>query len=1200
VSAATRDAELAGRDAEARRLARSEFERPLVLEAGAGTGKTTALVTRVLAWCLGPGWERNAARVGERGELEPEAVARQVLKRIVAITFTEAAAAEMGSRLAEALRAVEAGELPGWLPEEVQGGDVAEARRRASALRGAIDLLVVQTIHAYCRRLLVTHPLEARLHPHLEIDAEGVLQEEVVRAVLEEQLAGAYGAEGAPTYLALAQRGIGPARLEEELLALLEAGVTARQLTEDPLAPARLAALHARARAALAAFAEAGGGALAGATRSPIAVRVAALLDQVGERLGEASWPEAAALGELASWLAGEWTKKERDRLRSWARGGFGANEATVLGSSAPTVAVACRALEPVLRHLARLDPELLATARAVLGELLGEVELRLRARGIATFSALLEEARRLLTEQPGVAARVRGGIDQLLVDEFQDTDDRQCDILRALALSGPRESRPGLFLVGDPKQSIYGWRSADLEAYDGFVKDVTREGGMPPVPLAVNFRSVPVVLEEVERVVEPKMEAREGVQPPFQRLLACPAMAGEPGFARGRLAPVEYWASVRWDPVEQEPRRTLSGDATRLEAAALAHDLRALHDAHGVAWKDVGVLFRSRGDLEVYLGALRDAGVPYAVEGDRSYYQRREVIEAAALLRSVLDPNDGVALLAWLRSAAVGVPDAAWIPLFARGLPGGAAALEAESTQALTELRQQLAEVAAGLPEVPGLDRIRGWEESLLAALVALVRLRESLRSDPADVFVERLRALTLIEVTEAARHLGAWRAANLDRFFRDLAAQLDEGASPHALLRRLRRSVGEEEQHEEGRPRDAVEDAVRVMTIHGAKGLDFEHVYLMQLHKGSGGGGSGPVAGPVGGSVEYRLLGAPTPGFDLLELRRETVGEAERLRTLYVAMTRAKRRLVLAGLWTELQGGGRRGQTTELFDARWEEPPDLDAFMRELAAQGADHRDEAGARWFFPALARPEEKGARKGRAPAGSGLPSEAQAAAWAEALREAGAQARAREARPLGGAASAAAHEERLDERAERRFGEPAPRRGERSPDGATARAVGTAIHRVLEEFDLEADPAAELARRRASLETLLAGEDEALEEACRLLDRLAGGTLLAKLRGLAGEILHRELPVLLPAREDTGPTAYLAGVIDLVYRSPETGELVIADYKTDRVEGPAEADARAAAYRGQGAAYQRALRDGLGLSYTPRFELWFLRADEIRS
>jgi ATP-dependent exoDNAse (exonuclease V) beta subunit len=72
------------------------------------------------------------------------------------------------------------------------------------------------------------------------------------------------------------------------------------------------------------------------------------------------------------------------------------------------------------------------------------------------------------------------------------------------------------------------------------------------------------------------------------------------------------------------------------------------------------------------------------------------------------------------------------------------------------------------------------------------------------------------------------------------------------------------------------------------------------------------------------------------------------------------------------------------------------------------------------------------------------------------------------------------------------------------------------------------------------------------------------------------------------------------VIDLVYRSPETGELVIADYKTDRVEGPAEADARAAAYRGQGAAYQRALRDGLGLSYTPRFELWFLRADEIRS
>jgi ATP-dependent exoDNAse (exonuclease V) beta subunit len=279
--------------------------------------------------------------------------------------------------------------------------------------------------------------------------------------------------------------------------------------------------------------------------------------------------------------------------------------------------------------------------------------------------------------------------------------------------------------------------------------------------------------------------------------------------------------------------------------------------------------------------------------------------------------------------------------------------------------------------------------------------------------------------------------------------------------------------------------------------------------------------------------------------------------------------------------------------------ELPDLDAAMRELAAQGADHREDGGTRWFFPALTPPEEAAAR-GQATAGAGLPSVAQAIAWADALRGAREGARARQARGFGGAASAVAHEERLDQRAERRFGEPTPRRGGGAPDGATARSVGTALHRVLEELDLEADPDAELVRQRARLETLLTGEDEALAEAQRLLDRVAGGALLAKLRGLAGQILHRELPVLLPAEAEEGPTGFLAGVIDLVYRSPETGELVIADYKTDCPDGSANAEARAQAYRAQGAVYQRALRDGLGLSYTPRFELWFLRADEVRA
>ncbi|MBW1688133.1 MAG: UvrD-helicase domain-containing protein, partial [Deltaproteobacteria bacterium] len=939
MSGAARRQDLARSDARARRLAREVFDRPLVLEAGAGTGKTTALVTRILAWCCGPGWQRAEAglRESDPEAAVPQRIARRVLSRVVAITFTEAAAAEMDQRVSEALRRVEAGELPNWLPEDALPPSGELRRERAAALRGAVDLLVVQTIHAYCRRLLLTYPLEAGLHPRLEIDADGQLQAEIVREVLEERLPRAYAEGGDPDYPALAERGIDPPQLEEQLLALLEAGVTAAALQDDPLAPARVAALGRRARSAVAGFRAATGGCFHGVARSNrTAVAVAELVDEMSERLEQEPWADAETLAVGVAWIAERWEGGALKRLKEWAKGTFNKTEQAVVEGREEAIAEHGELLAGIVRHLSTIDLELLGLARRVLRELLAEVEKRLRARGVATFSALLTETRDLLLRRQDVAARVRARIDQLLVDEFQDTDRRQCDILRALALSGPEDGRPGLFLVGDPKQSIYGWRSADLAAYDAFVNDV-KAGGGSLERLSVNYRSAPAILDEVERAVEPVMLCREGVQPAFEPLVPGPDTAGDPGFAHGRFAPTEYWVSARWDAEAGALRTTPAGAATELEAQALARDIRSLHEDHGVAWKDVGVLLRGRSDLEVYLGALRAADVPYAVQGDRSYYQRREVIEAAALVRSVLDPNDHLALLALLRSAAVGVPDVALIPLWTRGLASRIGALSEPSPEVLEALRAELVELVASLPEVPGLDRVSGWQENLLAMLDALLQLRRSFGREPADVFVERMRRLSLFETTEAARFLGAWRSANLDRFFRELAGQLDEGAGPQAILRRLRRGVSQEEQQEEGRPKDAIEDAVQVMTIHGAKGLDFEHVYLVQLHKGSGRDDRGGIEpGEVDGTLEYRLLGAPTPGWDRVAQDRDRVAKAERVRTLYVAMTRAKKRLVLAGLWPEQQHSARPGQTIQLLQERREGRPEFDATAAELAASG------------------------------------------------------------------------------------------------------------------------------------------------------------------------------------------------------------------------------------------------------------------------
>jgi ATP-dependent helicase/nuclease subunit A len=1198
VSEAARREDLVRADARARRAAREVFDRPLVLEAGAGTGKTTALVTRVLAWCCGPGWERAEAwlRESDPEAAVPQRIARRVLRRVVAITFTEAAAAEMDQRVSDALRRVEADELPAWLPEDALPASRERRRERAAALRGAVDLLVVQTIHAYCRRLLLTYPLEAGLHPRLEIDADGRHQAEIVREVLEERLPRAYAEGGDPDYLALAERGIDPPQLEEQLLGLLEAGVAAAALEDDPLAAARLAALDQRARRAVADFRAATGDCFHHLARgNKIAIAVAGLVEEMSERLEQEPWTDSEALAAGAAWIAERWEGSALKRLEDWAKEKFNKTEQEVVEGREEAIAEHAERLAGIVGHLISLDLELLGLARGVLRELLAEVEKRLRARGVATFSALLTETRDLLLRRQDVAARVRARIDQLLVDEFQDTDRRQCDILRALALSGPGDGRPGLFLVGDPKQSIYGWRSADLAAYDAFVDDVAASGGSLE-RLSVNYRSAPAILDEVERAVEPVMLRSEGVQPAFQPLVPGPATAGDPGFAHDRFAPTEYWVSARWDAEAGALRATPAGAATELEAQALAREIRSLHEAHGVAWKEVGVLLRGRSDLEVYLGALRAADVPYAVEGDRSYYQRREVIEATALVRSVLDPNDHLALLALLRSAAVGVPDVALIPLWTRGLASRIGALSEPSPEVLEALRAELVEVVASLPEVPGLDRVRGWEESLLAMLDALLQLRRSFGREPPDLFVERMRRLSLFETTEAARFLGAWRSANLDRFFRELAGQLDEGAGPQAILRRLRRGVGQEEQQEEGRPKDAIEDAVQVTTIHGAKGLDFEHVYLVQLHKGSGRDGRGGVEpGEVDGALEYRLLGAPTPGWDRVARDRDSVAKAEQVRTLYVAMTRAKRRLVLAGLWPEHQRSVRPGQTMQLLQERREGRPELDATAAELVARGVDFQDAARTRWVFPGLPAAQAAGALRRRRRAAA-LPPPLEVAREAQALHAARERARLHQARAFGGAASAAAQKETLAERGERGSGQPVPAGAASGRGGEVARAVGTAIHRVLEEFDFAADPRAELARQRAALETLLAGRaDAALAEARELLEQIAQGKLFARLRALAGGILHRELPVLVPPEPGAGPAGYVSGVVDLVYRDPASGELVIADYKTDRLE-EAGAQERSAAYRGQGAVYQTALRDGLGLVYTPRFELWYLRAD----
>ncbi|MEL6341619.1 MAG: UvrD-helicase domain-containing protein [Myxococcota bacterium] len=1196
------DGLLREQDAAARRVAQTIFARPIVLEAGAGTGKTSALVARIVAWTMGGGWRKSAEALAAAGvPPTPEAIAVRTLNRVVAITFTEAAASEMAERVGQALVRVEAGDVPEGLLEEVLPDDLEVRRRRSAALLSALDHLLVRTIHAYCRRLLSRYPLEAGLHPAFDIDADESRLENLVRAVVLERTREALSEPIDEDFRKLFAQGYQPQVLFSTLKHLAVEATPASVLARDPLSGPPVRALAQRLEDRCRALSAVVGSRLASARRSPTSRDVITMTRRLMKRLKALREGEGPLyLTAILQWVEDLFNETMLNRLTEWRRGRLNSTEHARLSKIQEPLALAADGLLASLKHVLRLEPERLDLSRRVLHPMLREVRRRMRAAGVETFSALLSDARELLRRTPAVRATVQASIDQLLVDEFQDTDALQCDVIRWLALEG--DARPGLFIVGDPKQSIYGWRDADLRAYDAFVQEVVDAGGQR-WSLSLNFRSVPRILDEVSAVISPVMSAEEGLQPPFQPLI--PFRVEDSGFETTHNATVEYWNSLAWQHDLFDPD-TRSDDATEVEAAALAADIRRLHDEEGVKWSEVGLLMRSSGDLDRYLRHLRDAHVPYTVERDRSYYQRREIIDAAAMVRTIIDPHDHLALIGFLRSSACGLPDAALLPLWSRGFPGMMTRLTHPDDTAMAEILRVITAVGVLLKtqqqQLPGVEHLVDWTDSVMLGIEGIAQARDDLLRMPSDVFVERLRMRMLFEVMESARYQGVYRVANLDRFFRRLQQALEDGGDIEGVLRALRRSVAEVAEDEEGRPKEAVEDAVSVMTIHKSKGLDFNHVYVLQMHR-TGDDGRLPftaIERRGGMGQEYVLLGTPSLGWDEVDRYQRAVAAAERVRLLYVAMTRARDRVVLCGKWRPDGEGRTPRDARSLIDLVGNRVGGLPE-AESLAADARQHDDDRVRQdqtlWVFPG--RRPHRGAMAPVNPDERNAPSLDRVQATAHKLAAARQRAREEEKRLRGGAAWAHPDAQPFEELAWNLPGV--------SMRNTIDQAVGTAIHGALAELDLDEDSGPERTRLSAwmidALRPILRAEEvqPAIQLAQDRLREIFDLGWPGRIAALRPHLKARALPVLMPPPDMPGaPIGFLSGELDLVYVDPEDGQVVIVDFKTDRLRDPAELDARIAAYRGQGEGYRSALQQALNLPASPRWEIWFLLEDHIAS
>ncbi len=1186
-------------DQAARDLAVSEFVLPVALEAGAGTGKTRSLVARLATWLLGPGWASAAADLAERkagggGQSEPADIAARVAEGTVAITFTDAAAAEMSRRLGELLGSLASGGIArdlSPLPHLLTGIDLQERARRLTAVLSRIRL---QTIHSFCHRLLADHPFEAGLHPTLSVDAEGKEVNRAATEVLLERLR-----TRPPQVVALVAQGVDPAALHEGLVRLLAAGTrredlasarfddeTSAQLIDDLAAPLGLFLPELEALAAKAPRVT--------SLPSACAVLCGLAATAASSRRDRAALEELCAAAKAAS---PSWQKL----FARYAKEGLGKTEAQALGADAERFLALARALGDRLSVLLALDPRRFEVAREALGPLVEEVRVRLQRAGVLSFEDLLDRATDLLQRNGHVRRRLRREIRQLLVDEFQDTDRRQCELLAALALGVDEGPRPGLFVVGDPKQSIYAWRNADLASYERFLARMGEAGGRS-ARLSVNFRSVPAVLAEVERAIAPVMLPRPGVQPRFEPLAPSPELAAQPGFtARGRR-PVEHWLS--WEPsAHRRGARTTAAEAAAVEAAAIAADLRELHDEAGLAWSDAGILLRARGDLEVYLEALRHAGIPYAVQKDRSYYRRREIIDLACAVRAILDPADLLALVAFLRSPLVGVPDAAWIPLWRAGFATAMVELDSPDGPEHAAVERAIAAAASATPSaIPGLAALGDWPLALREGVRSVARLRCDFHRLPAETWVERLRSYLLPEPLAAARFLGRFGVANVERLLAGLERDLAEESDPQRALARLRRAIEEERDAEDARPPDAGSDAVAVMTIHTAKGLEYRQVYLAQAHKrrpSSAAGIPANLTGLAGGPAEpdcraqreLVLFGAPSPGYAKVEASRRAAREAEAVRLLYVALTRAKERLVVCGNWPERLKAEDFSPANSFLDLLAGRRPGA---LQELG-NGGELLDAAGVPWRL--AASPPR--------PSAGGAPPLAERAVPETPPRGATETARATIPAAMRIAARERSGRSRLARAAELAHSGGATEPDE-TPAAGTSRslalALGVALHRALELEELhESAPEA----WKSAIESVFSAELPAAGAASnralgQALEHLTASACLARLRSLRPAVLARELP-LLAAPGESSALDGVVGTLDLLYRDPASGEIVVADFKTDDIgpDDPVEAVAgKIERYRPQLELYGRAVEAALALDRPPRLELWLLAVDQV--
>ena len=1019
----------------------------LFVEAGAGTGKTRVLVERLF----------NTVKTGKAN-----------IGEIVAITFTEDAASELVQRIRSRFE------------EELATGNPSpvERERLEEALRD-IDFAAIQTIHGFARSMLSEMPLNAGLPLVLDVmdDAEARLNfdeawDSWLEKVLDDQ-------EFVSALEKASRLGLGDPMGRLKAVAweldknhdLVDPGAFVAGPDPDPIDVSRLESL-AESWKRLVGFCDFPDDKLfIHITRNTLPVvtelielsgspeRIEALLASDESlavsttRMGNKNnWPDdegryaIATLRDEHAWV--------RDYVARW----LSENRTAVIG-------------------------ELVSSVAQMVIE---QVEVR-RRTGKASFHDLLVWARNMLRDDAEALRRFQGQYKRLFVDEFQDTDPLQVEIVELLA---GRDSEGGfapgsLFVVGDPKQSIYAFRRADVEMTGRFRESAEIDGA----GLTSNFRSRRAILSWVNHVFGKWMASDQPFQAAYVDL--------EPGLTDSTGPDTQeppHRVRILGGEVDVnlvEEVRAEEGEVIARLAAEFGAGTHFVRDEDGKtrpsSFRDLCILMPRRTALPFLERALRDAGVPFLVQGESRLFQTQELRDMMNCLSAIDDPTDQVAVVAALRSPAFGCSD---VDLWEWAQAG----YRFDYGDSVPNADLYVGECLSELARYHQM-RNQATTPELIETFVRDRMLRElaALGED----WSQRQRRMDL--VLEMARSVHNSGRYSLREFVDWL---------------RVRQSLGES--MIESAPSIIGNDAVRVMTIHGAKGLEFPGVVITGLNTSSGNrldaavfdtDPEAQVGAAIGlGSSQSRF---ETTGYESIAEKRKQINEAEAVRLMYVAATRARDHLFVS---LYRKGGDKATLAAKLAGFVY----DNSAPCEHYTPRGAPVTPDK------PAVVKPwGDKAGMK----------------AWSSEIAAAVAASGAPQSVT---ATSLKSHDLPL----------PPPKESQDAyglepwSKGRAGTKLGSAVHAVLQDIDLESgEGLVELSREQAAAH----GVPDLAGDVADLTKAVLGSDVIRE--AVESGRYWRETPVAT----GVGPEKSLEGVIDLVFETAP-GELVIVDYKTDSMRG----------------------------------------------